>query len=341
MMGISENRKLFRSTPRALALAFACAVAVVVPAATTSAQTIEGLNSQIAGAQSEASSLGAAIEARTAELAATQARARAAAQREYVLSGVLARGEQRERELEADVAAAQQELAAARARLGRALDALAERLVAMYKSGMPDEMSVLLNSDGFDDLASRAELLNRIQNADANLVARVRELREQVEQHLAAVEEAEQQANAFNQRVAAARSEISSVRADAEAQAAELAAARERQQAALASLQSQVSSWTAQVQRLEAISAQQAQQTVASWVGDYAIPSAIVACESGGNYNAVNPTSGAGGAYQIMPSTWELYGGGGSPQNASRAEQDRIAAQIWADSGSAAWECAG
>ena len=56
-------------------------------------------------------------------------------------------------------------------------------------------------------------------------------------------------------------------------------------------------------------------------------------CESGGDYGAVNPSSGAGGAYQILPSTWELYGGQGEPQDAPKAEQDRIAAEIWADSG--------
>ena len=64
-------------------------------------------------------------------------------------------------------------------------------------------------------------------------------------------------------------------------------------------------------------------------------------CESGGNYGAVNPDSGAGGAYQILPSTWELYGGEGKPQHGSQAQQDEIASQIWADSGSSAWVCAG
>ena len=86
---------------------------------------------------------------------------------------------------------------------------------------------------------------------------------------------------------------------------------------------------------------QSAQQTVANWVGNWAIPEAIVMCESGGNFNAVNSSSGAGGAYQILPSTWELYGGEGDPEDASPAEQSEIAAQIWADSGAAAWECAG
>ncbi len=77
-----------------------------------------------------------------------------------------------------------------------------------------------------------------------------------------------------------------------------------------------------------------------SWSGAWAIPWQIVACESGGNYGALNASSGAGGAYQILPSTWREYGGAGAPQGAPPAEQDRVAAQIWADSGPAAWVCA-
>ena len=76
------------------------------------------------------------------------------------------------------------------------------------------------------------------------------------------------------------------------------------------------------------------------WSGAWAIPWPIVSCESGGDYGAINPSSGAGGAYQILPSTWREYGGTGQPQSAPPSEQDRIAAQIWADSGPAAWVCA-
>lgn len=76
-----------------------------------------------------------------------------------------------------------------------------------------------------------------------------------------------------------------------------------------------------------------------SYGGGYSIPSSIVMCESGGNWNAVNSSSGAGGAYQILPSTWAAYGGTGLPQNASPAEQSAIAAKIWAASGSSAWSC--
>jgi peptidoglycan hydrolase-like protein with peptidoglycan-binding domain len=73
--------------------------------------------------------------------------------------------------------------------------------------------------------------------------------------------------------------------------------------------------------------------------GGYSIPASIVQCESGGSYSAVNPSSGAGGAYQILPSTWQAYGGQGLPQDAPAAEQDRIAAEIYARQGGSAWSC--
>jgi peptidoglycan hydrolase-like protein with peptidoglycan-binding domain len=71
----------------------------------------------------------------------------------------------------------------------------------------------------------------------------------------------------------------------------------------------------------------------------YSIPSSIVQCESGGNWGAVNASSGAGGAYQILPSTWAAYGGTGLPQDASPAEQSAVAAKIYAASGGSAWSC--
>ncbi|MBV9748259.1 MAG: transglycosylase family protein, partial [Acetobacteraceae bacterium] len=51
--------------------------------------------------------------------------------------------------------------------------------------------------------------------------------------------------------------------------------------------------------------ARPAASSTASYGGGYSIPGYIVQCESGGNWHAVNPSSGAGGAYQIMPSTWQ------------------------------------
>jgi septal ring factor EnvC (AmiA/AmiB activator) len=339
---------------RSLVAALACAAVAGLAAVPALGQSIGELESRIADAEAEAGGLAADIDAASAELAAAQSEAAAAAAREAELTATLARGEEREAELEAEVARTEAALAETRARLQRALDVLADRLVAIYKGDVPDAATLILQADGFDDLTTRAEFLRAIEESDAELAERVRALRAQVAAQLEAVEAARAEQEAFNDEVDAARAQIADARAAAEARASELAAARAAQADALAGLRSQVDGWTGEVQELRAAqqaaaeeaeaeeaSAAAAQEEVASWVGDYAIPTAIVMCESGGNYDAVNPSSGAGGAYQILPSTWDLYGGEGKPQDASPAQQDEIASQIWADSGGSAWVCAG
>ena len=65
-------------------------------------------------------------------------------------------------------------------------------------------------------------------------------------------------------------------------------------------------------------------------------------CESGGNYGAVNPSSGAGGAYQILPSTWELYGGQGAPaERARRPNRTGSPPKSGPTPAAGAWVCAG
>jgi hypothetical protein len=59
--------------------------------------------------------------------------------------------------------------------------------------------------------------------------------------------------------------------------------------------------------------------------------------ESGGNPTAVNPSSGAGGYYQITPATWAAYGGTGAPQSASMSQQTAIAQKIYQSQGPSAW----
>jgi len=335
----SPERRRWRAGVPVFALA-AISAAVTLPVASSNAQSISDLNSKITAAQSQAQSLSAEIDAKGAQLTAARQQAAAAAAREAQLTSVLAQGEQREAELQAKVEATQARLQQARAHLRRALNVLSARLVSIYKGDAPNVAELLLSSKGFDDLANRAELVGRIENSDAELAGRVRQLRDQVATLLAQVRDARAQQAAYNERVAAARDQIASVRANAEAQAAQLAQARAQEAAAVSSLRSQVAGWEQQVQAAQQVSAAQAQQTVSNWVGNYAIPQAIVMCESGGNFNAVNPSSGAGGAYQILPSTWRLYGGSGSPQDASPQQQSQIASQIWADSGPSAWACA-
>jgi hypothetical protein len=71
--------------------------------------------------------------------------------------------------------------------------------------------------------------------------------------------------------------------------------------------------------------------------GSGTLPTCTWEPESGGDWTAVNPSSGAGGRYQIMPSTWAAYGGTGLPQDAPPAEQTAIAEKIMASVGPSAW----
>jgi septal ring factor EnvC (AmiA/AmiB activator) len=330
----SHNPPAPARAPRwGIAFTGAAAVLAVAASAALAKPTADELNSRIAGAKDEAQALAAEIESTSAELAAAQREAIVAAEREAQITAVLAEGRAREHALEVELVRAEAELAAARDQLRRGLNALSNRLVAIYREGMPDPISILLDSDGFDDLQTRAEYLRRIQDADAALVARVRSLRDSVNRQVDEVTAAEARAEAAADQIEVARNEISAVRAAAESRAAELASLRSQRAAAVEALQANIGVWTKRIDRLEAADVQELLG------GDYAIPESIVMCESGGNWEAVNPSSGAGGAYQILPSTWELYGGEGMPQDASPEEQSEIAAQIWADSGQAAWVC--
>jgi septal ring factor EnvC (AmiA/AmiB activator) len=325
----------------------ACGLALAIPIARADGATIGALEGKIADAEEEAQDLNAEVADSVVSLAEARKDASLAAGREDELAATLAEGRARSATLAQDLARAQRDLEVAEQRLERAQSALAERLVAIYKSGEVSELDVLLDSSGYEDLTTRAELLGRIQAADLALAERVQSLRGQISERVAEVEGAKERSDALNAELEAARSAISAARAEAEARAAAVAEARAAQEATLRELDGQMASWSDRVERLERIPEEEAVEVVEEEAaepgafGQWAIPEAIVMCESGGNFSALNPSSGAGGAYQIIPSTWRLYGGEGLPHEASPAEQHRIAAMIWADSGPSAWVCAG
>lgn len=71
--------------------------------------------------------------------------------------------------------------------------------------------------------------------------------------------------------------------------------------------------------------------------GGSSFRSCVLRAESGGNYSAYNPSSGAGGAYQFLQSTWTALGFPGSPQSASPAMQDAAFNKAYAQSGTSPW----
>src|SRR5438552_9950446 len=167
----SPNRR--RSAP-ALALLAAVCLSGALAAASAGAQSVSDLQSKVSSAKSQAGQLGSQISADAVQLQSAQAQAAAAAARESQLTSLLATGEQRAADLQAQVDQAQASLQQARVQLHRALSALSARLVSIYEAGPADPTEVLLSSHGFDDLANRADLLTRVQQADNALAFRVR-----------------------------------------------------------------------------------------------------------------------------------------------------------------------
>nr|WP_245633198.1 transglycosylase family protein [Luteipulveratus mongoliensis] len=76
--------------------------------------------------------------------------------------------------------------------------------------------------------------------------------------------------------------------------------------------------------------------TAGSASADSGVWDRVAQCESGGNWN-ISTGNGFYGGLQFTQSTWRAYGGSGSPQNASKAEQIRVAKRVLAGQGAGAW----
>jgi peptidoglycan hydrolase CwlO-like protein len=297
------------------------------------------LKDQIDSAKSNAGQLSDRVTAQTERIVSLTEQAHRAGAQAMVVAAQVERTQTRARELAAELQAAETKLDRLRAEYSAAVKQLEERLVAIYESDTPDELTVLLNSNGYDDLATRSAYLDALHNADRRVAEQVASLRDQVAEHVHRVADLKQQADGEAQQLSAARASLIASQQAADQAAAAVTAARSQTEASLSDAKGQVAQLEQRLIEQEQRAAFGA-GTPAYLGGPYAIPTYIVLCESGGNYHALNPSSGAGGAYQILPSTWRAYGGEGLPQDAPQAEQDRIAAEIWRDSGPSAWSCA-
>lgn len=169
------------------------------------------------------------IEGLTGEVAALRARETA----------VRVRLEAKQAELDRAVAeldVAKRRLAVLRGRLKRALVALRDRLVAIYETGTPDVLSVVIGSDGYDELIDRTEYLNRIHGMDEAIVGRVRELRDTVKRLVARLRSAKLRIEAARDAIAAERQALGGARRSLQVRQSKLVAVRRKREAALATI---------------------------------------------------------------------------------------------------------
>jgi murein DD-endopeptidase MepM/ murein hydrolase activator NlpD len=166
------------------------------------------------------------IDRLTGEVAALRTREAAVRQRLDVKQAKLDRAVD-----ELDVA--RRHLAVVRSRLKRALLTLRERLVAIYETGSPDVLSLLVGANGYDDLIDRTEYLDRIRGMDEAVVGRVRDLRDQVKRTVARLRGAKLRIEAARDAIAAEERALASARTAVQQRQSALVAARAQRVAAL------------------------------------------------------------------------------------------------------------
>lgn len=159
-------------------------------------------------------------------------------QRQQAAEAELARSEAQLARATAQLAAEKRHLAEVKQRLRRALGVLRERLVAIYRTGNPDALEVVLEAENWSQVSARADYLSRIQDYDNAVADRVKGLRDEAQ---AAVE----RMTAVRERIEDARDAIAVKEREAReasnaaaARFAELKAAQAERQRLLDSLQS-------------------------------------------------------------------------------------------------------
>ena len=228
--------------------------------------------------------------------------------------------------------------------------ALAAELRGQYEQPQQSLISVLVDAKGFQQLLDTLQFQTDVSNREQALITAARAARSRANRtaaHLVTLMHLDADAASAAQTQT---SSLAGMNALLSSEQSALADARSAQSTALAASQArgaQLQAAIATIQKQEQ-AAEQAEQTVSYSAGGaglgatagWAIPYAIVLCESGG---ANLPPNGAGasGYYQILPSTWSEFGGSGpAAYLAPKSEQDAVAARIWnGGAGASNWAC--
>ena len=264
-----------------------------------------------------------------------------------VLEGRLAEAQRELDDANARLASTQTRLDEARRRVTRLRKRLAEvrtklsgLLRERYMGGTPDFTTVILHADGFPQLLETLQFVRRVERADTRLLDLVRAARTDADRERTVLFELTKRRDREADAARTRRDALASITQGLRDRQAFLARAHAARLAALGRARSGRRKAERELKSLLAARARAAVSNVGPG-GPWAIPWAIVQCESGGQ-NLPPNYAGAYGYYQFMVATWKGLGGS-TPQafQASKAEQDRLAARLWAGgAGRDNWVCA-
>ena len=129
---------------------------------------------------------------------------------------------------------ARERLARLKKELAVAEDALAARLVELYKADEPDALTVVLQADGFADLLEQTEFLERVSEQDQAIIERVRVLKVEAKKQADLLAELEQRVEDAANAILAQRNQLAQAKNQLVASQNELAAVRNDRRSVLA-----------------------------------------------------------------------------------------------------------
>jgi septal ring factor EnvC (AmiA/AmiB activator) len=341
----------------ALVATVAITVALLVlaaadPRSTSAQQSISGLSSQLQQQQDHAHSLASGIASLTALIASLDRQISFVQNREAAVQAALAADGSALQTVQARLLATQARLAVLRHRLARARDALSRQLVSEYEGDKPDLIRVVLEARGFSELLEQIDFLHRAMSQQQAIIGATRRAKAQADQVARSLVATDVRFRGLTHAEALHAAALAGMDSLLHSRQAALAQARAAQRAALAAARARGARLRHAIARLQAeqAAAQQAAEQATTMQASgpalgssagWAIPYAIVLCESGGQ-NLPPNSAGASGYYQIIPSTWTSFGGSGpAAYLASKSEQDAVAARIYrGGAGVSNWDCA-
>lgn len=232
---------------------------------------------------------------------------------------------------------------------------LAARLSAAYRQPQPSGLELLLRSTSLSEAISRVDFMKRAQRQDADLIAEIAAARVRMEKARTQLLADQKAAKAEERETANQLTQVRSIRSArrgaliaARGQLATMIAAAQRANdarrvARLRATQRGITTRIGQNQpNAPAPTAPPPPEAPTGGGNASAILQKIALCESGGNPAAVSSSGLYRGKYQFDPQTWKAYGGSGDdPAAASEAEQDAVAARLYAARGTAPWPICG
>ena len=322
-----------------LRLATILLLAAVIPTASAGAQGEGTLRNRIGAGKAQERSLSTAA----ARLGALERRT---SKEIAILQGRLAAAQAAASSAEIQLAATQAKLGTARKRSTRLRTRLAEvrqtlagLLRERYMGDRPDFVTVVLHADGFKQLLETLSFVKRVQQADARIMNTVRSARRDAASEQTVLTSLEAKRSKAATALRTRRDALASMNAGLEQRRATFARARAARLEALSHVRTRRHAAERELSRL--LAARASAVSSAGPGGPWAIPWPIVQCESGGQNLPPNSAT-ASGYYQMLDSTWKGLGGS-TPHayQASKAEQDRLAARLWnGGAGASNWVCA-